>query len=78
MDHLASPPSEAASRRDRNRQALQRIADTLGCPVSALLSEGRPMSFPDQTAELVRLWFSLNNPKKRQAVLDAVRKAAAE
>ena len=59
--------------RDRGRNALRRIAGTLGIPEEALLREARSECYPDDAAELVRLWFKVEDPAVRRTILDQVR-----
>ncbi|TXN04203.1 hypothetical protein FV242_08285 [Methylobacterium sp. WL64] len=78
MRHPAWPTSIGASRRDPNRDALQRIADTLKCPVETLLKSAHSEVYPDETAELVRLWFKIQDATARRTILEQLRAAAGE
>lgn len=76
MRHLAWGSAASTSRRQRGDDAVRRIATSLGCPVETLTRAAHLESYPDEVAELVRLWFKIEDPAVRQAVLAEVRKAA--
>lgn len=78
MRHPAWGASAGTSSRQRARDALRRIAETLRCPVETLMQTAHQEAYPDETAELVRLWFKIEDPAVRRAVLAEVRKAAIE
>lgn len=76
MHHPTWQTSGVGSRRNRGRDALQRIARSLECPVETLMQAAHLETFPDETAELVRLWFKIEDPAVRRALLAEVRRAA--
>lgn len=76
MRHPAWGSSAASSSRQRALNALQRIAETLRCPVETLTQTAHLETYPDETAELVRVWFKIEDPAVRRALLAEVRKVA--
>ncbi len=76
MLYPAWPLMSDGRSRDRNRAILQRIAHTLGCSPQTLLREADKEAYPDEAAELVRLWFKIKDPTVRQTLLLQVQKAA--
>lgn len=76
MHHPAWQTSGSGSWRNRGRDALQCIAVTLGCPAERLMRSAYLETYPDETAELVRLWFKIEDPTVRRTLLAEVRKAS--
>jgi D-serine deaminase-like pyridoxal phosphate-dependent protein len=76
MRHPAWGSSTPTNRRQRGLAAVRRIAATLDCPVETLMQAAHLEAYPDDTAELVRLWFKIKDPAARSAVLAEVRRAA--
>lgn len=76
MRHPAWGLSASADSRQRARDAVRRIADTLGCPVETLMQAAHLDAYLDETAELIRLWFKIEDPAVRRVLLSEVRKAA--
>ena len=78
MRHPAWGSSAASSSRQRARDALRRIAETLQCSVETLAQTAHLETYPDEEAELIRLWFKIEDPAVRRALLAEVRKATIE
>lgn len=78
MRHPAWEFPAATSSRQRARDALRRIAETLRCPIETLTQTAHLETYPDETAELVRPWFKIEDPAVRRAILAEMRKAAIE
>ena len=78
MRHPAHQSPVDSSQHDRGRKVIQRIADTLGCPVETLLKAARSEVYPNETAELIRLWFKIQDAAARQVLLEQIRKVAGE
>ena len=78
MRHPAWGSSPSLSTRRRGYDAVRRIAETLGCPVTALTQVAHLETYPNETAELVRLWFKIEDPAVRRRVLAEVRMAAGD
>ena len=76
MRHPAWGSPASLSSRQRGHDAVRRIAKTLGCSVMTLTQAARLETYPDETAELVRLWFKIEDPAVRRRVLAEVRMAA--
>lgn len=76
MRHPAWGSVASTSRRQRGHDAVRRIATSLGCPVETLTRAAHLESYPNEMAELVRLWFKIEDPAVRQALLAEVRKVA--
>ena len=55
---------------------MRRIAETLGCPIEVLTQTAHLEAYPDETAELIRLWFKIEDRAARRALLAEVRKAS--
>ena len=76
MRHPAWGSPTSLSTRQRGHEAVRRIAETLGCSVVTLRQAAHLETYPDETAELVRLWFKIEDPAVRRRVLAEVRMAA--
>ena len=76
MRHPAWEPLASSISRQHGHDAVRRIAETLGCSVVTLTQAACLETYPDETAELVRLWFKIEDPAVRRRVLAEVRMAA--
>lgn len=56
----------------RSHRIVLDLADTLGCPVDALLDGSKPEHLA-MTEELLSLWTSIGDAQARRRILDYVR-----
>jgi hypothetical protein len=78
MRHPVRHSHAGSNPHDHSRKVIERIADTLRCPIETLLETAHSEAYPDETAELIRLWFKIQDDTTRKALLDQIRVAAGE
>ena len=69
METRCSPAPPASD--DRALADLQRIANVIGCPVSAFFGGPTGIAELDATFELLRLWDAIHSMEDRQRLLAA-------
>lgn len=71
-------PAERCSESVRSQDTLERVARTIGLPVTAFFpDEGRPDTSSDQAADLLVAFVAIENPAARRTCLAFVRAMAS-
>jgi hypothetical protein len=74
----STPPPERCSESVRTQDTLERVARTLGLPVTAFFpDEGRPDTPINQAADLLVAFVAIENPAARRTCLAFVRAMAS-
>ncbi len=74
----STPPPERCSESVRSQDTLERVARTLGLPVTAFVPDGgRPDTPINQAADLLVAFVAIENPAARRTCLAFVRAMAS-